>query len=329
MRARSTGRRLTVAAVAAALVASGAALGLSAAPAATAAAAPAPLATRIAGTVNRSDRAAVLAAFQARYVVPSRVSATWTGSVASCRAGSTSAAFTNATLTAINWARGQAGMPPVLGVNATYSARAQRTALLMQAAGAVSHAPPSSWACWSAAAAAGAAHSDLALGVAGARAVGMYLVEPGAANVGAGHRRWLLYPRLGQIGIGNTTVANAVYVIGSATRLPAGVPAYYAWPTSGYFPRAAEPRGLWSLSSSQGYSFAHAAVRVAGPGGAVLRLTRYAPQAGFGDSTLVWRLSSPPGRTIRTDQTYRVTVTGIRATSGAITSYSYQVTLVS
>ena len=339
MRVRHAGRRVTVVALPLAVATATAcvALGLTAGPAASAAApsslaprtASTPAAPVIAGTVDRTSRAAVLAAYRAQYVTPSRVTGSWSGRVSSCDAGSTSSAFTRATLSAINWARSQSGMPPVLGVNPAYSARAQRTALLMQAQGALSHAPASSWACWTREAAAGAAHSNLALGITGARAVGMYLTDPGSANTDAGHRRWLLFPRLGQIGIGNTAWANALYVLGSPARLPAGVPAYYGWPTSGYFPRAAEPSGLWSLSSARGSSFARATVRVIGPGGAPVRVVRYPVHDGYGDPTLVWRLVPVPSRGVHVDQVYRVTVSNIRTASGRTTSYSYAVTLIS
>jgi len=335
MRVLHAGRRDSVVALPLALVTAAvcAAVGLTSAPAAQATAsttsATTPSIATVIGAVNRSNRAAVLAAYRANFLAPSTVTSAWSGSVRSCDAGSTNPAFTRATLSAINWARSQAGMPPVVGVNPTYSARAQRTALLMQARGALSHAPASSWACWSSDGAAGAAHSNLALGVTGARAVGTYLVDPGSTNTDAGHRRWLLYPRLGQIGIGNTAWANALYVVGSPARLPAGAPAYYGWPTSGYFPRAAEPRGLWSLSSSRGFSFARATVRVVGPTGAAVGVTRYPVHTGYGDNTLVWRLASVPSQRSRVDQTYQVTVSGIRTATGRATSYSYAVTLIS
>ncbi len=323
----STVRRFTIAAAVASLASTGLAAGLTAAPpAAAAVAAPRAVTTVVPGSINRSSRSAVLAAYKTRYVTPSRVVDAWTGSVSGCAAGGNSSAYTRATLTAINWARGQAGIPPVVGLNSTYSSQAQRTALLMQAQGALSHAPSRSWRCWSAAGAAGAARSNLTLGLAGARAVSMYLTEPGSGNTAAGHRRWVLYPRLGPIGIGNTRTANALYVLGArAARVPAGTPAYYGWPTSGYFPRAAEPRGRWSLSSSRGYSFARATVRVVGPNGAPIRVVRYAAQTGFGDNTLVWQLATVPSRTARVDQRYRVTVSGIRTPTGAVTAYSYAV----
>ena len=323
-------RRVTAVTAAVSLCAAGLVTGLPAATSASAAIAPARAAVAFPGAINRSSRSAVLAAYRARYVAPSRVANAWTGSVTGCLAGSESSAYTAATLTAINWARAQAGIRPVPGLNATLTSRAQRTALMMQAQNALSHQTSPSWSCWSAAGAVGASHSNLALGVAGARAVATYLADPGASNTAVGHRRWLLFPRLGTIGIGNTSRANAVYVLGALrSRVPAGTPAYYAWPTAGYFPRAAEPHGLWSLSSSLGYSFARATVRVVGPGGRAVRVVRYAPQAGFGDSTLVWRLATVPSQRVRVDQSYRVTVSGIRTPSGHSTSYSYVVTLAS
>ena len=86
--------------------------------------------------------------------------------------------------------------------------------------------------------------------------------------------------------------------------------------------------GLWSLSSSLGYSFGSAVVHVKGPNGAAVRVTRYPSVNGYGDNTLSWRLASAPSRSARADQSWRVTVTGIRTRSGALTSYVYTVTLV-
>jgi hypothetical protein len=328
---RQRTRRIAVAAALAALTtaALGTTTDLATSPAA-ALAAPTVVPTVVSGKVDRSSRAAVLAAYRDRYLAPLKVLNNWTGSTSSCSAGGTSTAYRDATLTAIDWARGQAGIAPVPGLNSTYSYRAQQAALVMQANGALSHNPPSSWRCWTSTAAAGASHGNIALGAAGPRTVGMYLSEPGASNINAGHRRWLLYPRLGAIGIGNTSKANTVYVLGTPlSSRPSGTPAYYGWPTSGYFPRAAEPAGLWSLSSSLGYSFRYAKVTVRGPGGTAVAVTRYTPVTGYGDNTLTWRLATRPDLTVRSDQTWRVTVTGIRTPSGATTSYVYYVTLVS
>ena len=298
--------------------------------AAVAGAVPQRVATAVPGAVDRTSRAAVLAAYRNRYVAAVRVGNNWNGSTAACRAGGTSTAYRNATLAAINWARGQAGLTPVPGLNTTYSSLAQRAALIMQANRSLSHNPPSSWRCWTSAGASGAGHSNIALGAAGARSVGLYLADPGSTNTVVGHRRWLLFPRLGRIGIGNTGSANAIYVLGAplAAR-PAGTPGYVAWPTSGFFPRGAEPAGLWSLSSSLGFSFRSAVVHVRTPDGAAVRVTRYAPVNGYGDNTLSWRLASAPSRTARADQSWRVTITGIRTRTGALTSYAYTVTLVS
>ena len=320
---------LAVAAVAAALLAPGTASAVST-PVSSTALAPTVVPMVTSGKVDRSSRAAVLAAYHDRVYLPSRVTTTWSGSTSTCTPGATSTTYRTATLTVINWARGQAGISAVPRLDSTYSARAQRAALIMQANSSLSHNPPSSWSCWSSSGSYGASHSNLALGAAGVWSVLMYLAEPGSGNTMVGHRRWLLYPRQAALGIGNTSRAGAVYVAGTplATR-PVGTPAYYAWPTSGYFPRAAEPHGLWSLSSSLGYSFRYATVRVTGPGGVAVKVTRYTPANGYGDNTLTWRLASLPSHTVRTDQSWHVTVAGIRTASGRSTSYSYAVTLIS
>lgn len=90
----------------------------------------------------------------------------WSGSVAGCNAGSASASTQAATLSAVNYFRGLAHLDPVTLDPALTSAD-QSAALMMHANYSLSQFPPSSWTCYTAAGAAAAGRSNLALGISG------------------------------------------------------------------------------------------------------------------------------------------------------------------
>lgn len=283
--------------------------------------------------IDTSDRAAVVAAYQQRLEPLLSVPVEWTGSFDGCVAGSTSERNRSAQLEAVNYMRAMAGLSPVT-LNRGYSRKAQAAALIMGANQYLTHYPPKSARCWSKAGYDGASHGNLFLGwssmstlspATGPRAVVGYMEDPGANNHAAGHRRWLMYPRLAQIGVGDTDSSNSVYVVG---KFKASAPkAWVPWPTSGFFPRQLEPAGRWSLSYA-GASFAAAKVKVTTPDGLVA-VKKRPVRSGIGDSTLVWDWVLPKGYEADPGKDYPVTVTvsGIRV-GGRVVSRSWTTTLV-
>jgi len=152
----------------------------------------------------------------------------WTGNIDSCQAGAPSAAAQQATLTAVNYFRDLVGSPAV-SFDVTMSGKAQQAALMMARNNALSHFPPSTWECYTADGYDGASHSNLYLGVTGARAIAGYMVDPGSGNTAAGHRRWVIDPRLTKMGSGSVDDgagrrSNALYVVGGPTQVPPGGP---------------------------------------------------------------------------------------------------------
>lgn len=88
-----------------------------------------------------------------------------------------------------------AGIPPLLGLDDTYSAKAQAATLMMSVNRKLSHSPDSSWTCYTANGREGAGSSNLYLGVFGPSAISGYIRDPGSGNYFVGHRRWILYPQ--------------------------------------------------------------------------------------------------------------------------------------
>jgi uncharacterized protein YkwD len=198
------------------------------------------------GVVDRSSKAAVNRAY-AKLVKAEAVRVAWTGRVRGCKAGALTAKAQRATFTAINVYRSLAGVAPVTEAKAQ-SKRAQKAALIMQARGDLSHTPPATWPCYTAAGAAAAGQSNLALGSSGAAAMAAYMNDAGTHNTAVGHRRWLLNPSTATMGSGSTAAANALWVwdIDNPT-IPA--PASVAWPSAGYFPAQVLPSSRrWSYT---------------------------------------------------------------------------------
>jgi uncharacterized protein YkwD len=273
-----------------------------------------------------ADRAAVEDAFLEEVLPALDVPIGWTGDSPTCDPGSPSAAAQAATLTAINFVRGLAGVDAV-AFDPALSAKAQQAALMMHANDDLDHAPPTSWRCYTQEGAEAAGSSNIALGAAGAEAILLYMEDPGAGNTAVGHRRWILRPDAATMGSGSTSNANALWVFG-ADAPAASKPEWLPWPVAGYHPSPLEPSGRWSLgASNEAVSFANASVTVTGPGGASLPVQTYPEETGYANDTLVWEVS---GLTIpRGDDplTYHVTVSGI--TGAASTSHEYDVHLFS
>lgn len=273
--------------------------------------------------INTSDRAAVSAGYQQRFVPSLSTTSGWTGSSATCDAGTTSSAVQQSMLAAVNYARSLNGLDPVT-VSARLSAAAQQAALIMAANNDLSHEVPTTWRCFNDVGASGAASSNLVLTseeMTAGEAVSLYLADPGSDNGAAGHRRWLMNPIARRVGVGMTTSSNAYDVLGAISHTNAD-PAWTSWPSAGYFPSQLEPAGRWSLSSGDSDAdFSRAQVSVVDAAtGAALPVTIHPVANHLAMPTLVFEVAG-----LTATGTYRVRVTGI---SGARdVKRRYQVTM--
>ena len=269
--------------------------------------------------VVNSDRAAVIAAFEAEFNRTEPISA-WAGSQTACTVGSTSGAYQQSVLQRVNWYRAQAGLPPVTYASQN-TAAAQAAALYQSRSRTLSHFISDGTPCYSSAASEGSARSNLALGSSGVRAIDLYIIDPGANNTFVGHRQWILGRTLGDIATGDVeavegySAANALYVVG--TTVPAATPrdGFVAWPSPGYFPDAVVPQ-RWSFTPTETVNFSAAQVTLTGPTGTVPTSIVHA------DSYIVFETNV--SSSVTTDTTYRVTITGV--SDGR--TRSYDVTLV-
>jgi hypothetical protein len=275
-------------------------------------------------------RDGVATLYNASYLPGFAVSLQWTGSVAGCNPGTTTVEHQQAVINRVNYFRALVDLPPVSLLQGTPATQMQAAALMMSANNALSHAPPTSWLCYSSEGAAGAASANLALGAAGVNAIDLYMDDPGSGNSATGHRRWILYPPRASMSAGDTgsgaTPSNALYVFGPQTVRPA-TPSGVAWPPAGWVPYQNLPSSSnrWSLSYP-GADFANATVSMMGPSGA-LPVTVEPIANGYGDNTIVFRPTAFNYERPAADTTYVVNVNGISGAS-VPSSIQYSVTVI-
>ncbi len=284
--------------------------------------------------VDTSSRAASASFFYSYYNAEPDIG--WTGSHASCNAGTTSAAFKSAVIDRIAFYRAMAGVPSAIGLSATSSAADQQAALMFSRNSQLSHSPPPSWVCYTATGANAAANSNIALGVYGTSAIDAYMRDPGSGNTAVGHRRWILYPQTQSFGTGDVpwasgySASNALWawdenVVGPR---PSTRDGFVAWPPSGYVPYQVV-YGRWSFSYPNA-GFGSTSVTVTLNGVNVPISIDSTTATGYGENTIVFRpygygdgyTWTNPG----TDKTFRVTIAGVND-GGQSRTFVYDVTV--
>lgn len=250
-----------------------------------------------------------------------------TANAATCSPGTTSSIYRAAALAKINAFRTLSGVAAT-AEDSTYTAQAQNTALLMAANGDINHFPPTSWACYTADGAAGAASSNL--GYAGSSVpftttvdgITQYMVDDGASNLPTGHRRWTLCPGTTKVGFGKAQnfVSPWHYQMDALKVMPAsGYPAgqsrdgIIAWPNPGVVPLAsASSTGLlarFSVMVPSGRSVANASVAISSSNGVAVSVVDVVKSTDLYCSQAV---TFAPSRAPGAGETWTFTVSGLR-----------------
>lgn len=237
---------------------------------------------------------------------PARAASGWTEGASACALGTLAPETRSAAVRALNLFRWLAGLGPV-GESATRNEASQACAVLLERNGMLSHTPPMTWTCWSALGYDGTSHANL-IGGRGTRANAWTSIERliddrNDITRTLGHRRWMLYPPLGDVGYGQSTGFACLYVIGGfrGTRERPWV----AWPNAGPVPAETVPPS-WSFSAqSLGWRDGASSVTVLRDGVALsVSAVRRAPN--FGDDTVSWEVPAvTPG------SVYSVEISGI------------------
>ncbi|MDP9694387.1 UNVERIFIED_ORG: hypothetical protein J2X79_001942 [Arthrobacter globiformis] len=280
--------------------------------------------------INTQSRDVVVAAYKSRYLPSEAQDINWTGSVAACDPGTQSVTSLASGTAAINFFRGLSGLDSIV-LTAEQNAKAQAAALMMHAQGFLSHYPISDWKCFTTLGQAGAASSNLHYTLPEISSISValrgYMDDEGDGNADVGHRRWLLNPTTTTMGIGTTSMFNAVNVFGGGTSATRANPDFIAFPNAGYFPAQLLPPGRWSLSSAHDVDFSQANVTVTNAAGTDMKATTYRAMNGYGPNTVVFdvpQLQQPQGPG---EMSYTVKVTGM-VRDGMPIDHTYTVKLI-
>lgn len=246
----------------------------------------------------------------------------WTGDEPSCDPGIVPEPTKAKILQRLDYYRKAVGLNNIISENMSKSDKAQMAALIMNANNQLDHDPPSSWKCYTTEGKEGAGNSLLTM-TKNAEAIDSYIRDQGADNGPVGHRRWLLWPRLQEIGIGNTNRSNAIWVLGNAGTPTADAPDFVSWPPEGYIPdRLVFPR--WSFSIA-GANFSSATVLMLDANNNTINLQIEPLSNSYGDPTVVW-IPENINTNVTTDASYTITLKDVEI-NGVLMDYSYQVTL--
>ena len=101
------------------------------------------------GWFDTSNRASIRNLYLTVLAATRTTPTNWTGSLSSCLAGDISSTYKTAVTQRIDWMRGMAGVPTGITLNQSFNTKDQKAALIFSAQGAISHYPPSNWACYS------------------------------------------------------------------------------------------------------------------------------------------------------------------------------------
>ena len=280
--------------------------------------------------IDTSDRSAVERAFAHSNELmntPTR----WTGSSETCDAGGISNASKSAALQLVNYHRALAGLPPIR-ITTEWDAELQAAALVVSRGGGLTHNPEPTRPCYTDLGALGAATSNLSTG-GPTTAVSTFMTDAGDNNRAVGHRRWLLWPQAGVMGVGATDMVVSLRVRAGKEELRPTHPEWVAWPPQGYIPWPDMPLSWfqqhfhWSLSSNADPDADFSAAKVyMTMDGEPLDVTVYDPERRL-DNTLVWNVQREGDRLFDRgrDVEFVVKVDGILMSDGQVRSHTYRV----
>ncbi|MES2986300.1 MAG: CAP domain-containing protein [Pseudomonadota bacterium] len=265
--------------------------------------------------------------------------------IAACQAGQLKPEVGARVLATLNDIRARHALPPVTYA-AAEEAGVMQSSLMMAANNALSHTPPSSWNCYTAAGATAAGQSNIYLG----GGSGLRYSQDGDIVIGfitdvnnlvidsVGHRRWLLYPFLSTISYGrvagryqtsNRADGASIKVINTTQNNAGPLPDFVAYPYQDYparyfntsallsFGVIANKTGGFGSNATVNFSGATIAVRVRG--GAAMTVSKVAfDNDGFGlPNNLQFAVAGLANNTI-----YDVTINNV-IVSGTARNYTY------
>lgn len=262
-----------------------------------------------------------------------------------CSPGTLKASVKAQFLADLNRIRALHNLPAV-----TYSsAEDQQSAdssMIMAVNRSLSHTPPTGWTCYSASGNSGAGSSNLIGGWGSGLGfdteddyLALWLNEGGSADIG--HRRWILSPFLGKTAYGRVAYQSAsgdrvstgtmrVFSFTGGVTVPAGIPAFVAYPFGDYPIRYFRPGDYLSFTAVPNTSnnfanntvrYTSATITVTGPSGALPVSNVSSDTDGYGvPNNVQWRVAG-----LQSNVTYTVQISGVTGSTQSSYTYSFRI----
>ncbi len=216
----------------------------------------------------------------------------WNGSLNGCKCGSLDSSVYAKATNRINFFRMIYGLEPVK-MNAAFNKKAQAAALLSKANEELTHTPAKTAKCYSKDADEGCQGSCLSFTDFGAEYQAGFLTgfmqDYGDENYFIGHRRWMLYSKLVEVGYGATDNAEALYTVGGVSYEEMEVPDCVPYPWPGAVPEnLIFPKWSFSIPDKYKVDFSQATVTMKSEEGKLIELEILELLENYLDHTLVW-----------------------------------------
>ncbi|HEY4179526.1 MAG TPA: CAP domain-containing protein [Kofleriaceae bacterium] len=235
------------------------------------------------------------------------------GSGGDCDDGTLSAGGKADALKRINGFRWLVGLGPTTesaSLDATDQECANMESWWNFSGGGSPHAPPSTTKCYTATGASGAGMSNIAWGQGPALSIDQFMEDDGNETT-LGHRRWIMNPKLGPVGIGywegGGTYGSAECLAVFGQSGTSNVPKWVSQPNPGFVP-VVITTWTWSFSSALAGTANAQIAMTRMSDGMSLPVTRMTLSQGYGQDTISWK---PMGWTPAAGETYKVTVSGL------------------
>lgn len=250
----------------------------------------------------------------------------WTGDAKNCNAGTISQIVHDRFVQRVNYLRRATGLSDNLTSDPEFSKKCQEAALMSHANGDIEHFPPKNWKCYSENGAFACGKSNLAYGYSSPSNALLGFMRDGN-QIDPGHRRWILYSALGNIGIGCAEKATVMGVIDTKGGQTSDFPVFTSWPPKGYV-MAPLVYGNWHFSiPGRSADFSKAKVEMFNNKGEMLELSTVQPlENGYGDNAIGWIPKNIDTKS-NEDTIIKVKVSNV-INNGLVTSYEYTVTIV-
>lgn len=220
----------------------------------------------------------------------------WKGDAENCDAGKLDTAIYKKAADRINFFRKIYGLQEV-SINAEFSKKAQAAALLSKASEQLTHEPTKSMKCFSEAASEGCQKSCLGFVnfeyFPNMSFLTGFMQDYGEANYFVGHRRWMLYSKLEQVGYGATDNSEALYTVDGVNFETEEAAEYIAYPWPGCVPNhLIFPKWSFSIPEHRTVDFSQAVVSMKTAAGEKIDVELLPVLPSYLDHTLVWSVKS-------------------------------------